>query len=270
MPREAGGADAGRAGIARVYDSFLGGKDNFAPDRDVVRRCAEILPDSGTGARANRAFLRRAVTCMARAGIRQFLDIGAGLPEDETVHGVAREVDPAIRVAYVDNHPMVLSHARALLGRAEGTLAAEGDLRKPEEIFDDPLIREHLDLGRPVGVLLLGVVHHVRDEEDPSGIMARVRERMAPGSMLALSHFCNPGEERPEDAALAAECERVLSETLGTGRWRARGEILSYLGDFEVLEPGLVPLPEWRPDPDEVLVRGRGHHLFLGAVARKP
>ncbi|WP_327585253.1 SAM-dependent methyltransferase [Nonomuraea sp. NBC_00507] len=264
------GIDPTVPSIARVYDYFLGGKDNFAVDRQVAEEALKIAPDAREAGRANRTFLRRAVEHMVgEAGIRQFLDIGSGLPTQGNVHEIAQAVAPEARVVYVDNDPIVLAHARALLATNDVTTVVEGDLRRPGEILDNPEVAEFLDFGKPVGLLLVSVLHHVNDDEDPDGVMARLRSALAPGSHLAIVHFHNPGDEHPEASRIAVEAERNFNQNLGTGRWRSRAEIMSYFGDMELLEPGLVPLADWRSQPDDLIRQDLTRYNVVAGVARR-
>jgi hypothetical protein len=264
------GLDVSAPNVARVYDYTLGGKDNYAIDREVADLSHEVMP-ARAGARANRAFLRRVVRFLvAEAGIRQFIDIGSGLPTQGNVHEVAQAIEPSAHVVYVDYDPVVLVHARALLGRTETTEVITADLRRPEEIFGDATVRGFLDLDRPIGLLLFAVLHHVNDDEDPAGVTRYLRDELPPGSYLAISHLHNPGDAAPRYAAMAAEAEKVFSENLGTGRFRSRAEIRSFFGDFELLEPGLVPYNDWRPDGGVFAVPEAMRHLALCGVAKKP
>jgi SAM-dependent methyltransferase len=264
------GLDVSAPNVARVYDYTLGGKDNYAIDREVADLSHEVMP-ARAGARANRAFLRRVVRFLvAEAGIRQFIDIGSGLPTQGNVHEVAQGIEPSTHVVYVDYDPVVLVHARALLGRTKTTEVITADVRRPEEILGDATVREFLDLDRPIGLLLFAVLHHVNDDEDPAEITRYLRDELPPGSYLAISHFHNPGDAEPRYAAMAAEAEKVFSENLGTGRFRSRAEILSFFGDFELLEPGLVPYNDWRPEGGVFPVPEAMRHLALCGVAKKP
>jgi SAM-dependent methyltransferase len=264
------GIDISKPSIARVYDFMLGGKDNFAVDRQASEMALRITPDGPDAARANRAFLRRVVRhLVADAGIRQFLDIGSGLPTQGNVHEIAHQVERTARVVYVDSDPMVLAHGRALLADARTTKVIQADLRYPEEILRSPAVQESIDFDQPVGLLLLAILHHINDHDDPAGIAAYLRDALPAGSYLAISHFHNPGDSRPEIAKEAIEVERVFNQTLGTGRWRGYEEILGYFGDLELLEPGLVPLPEWRPEPGEGSHQSHTYHTFIGGLARK-
>jgi hypothetical protein len=263
------GLDVSKPNVARVYDYTLGGKDNYAIDRQVADLSHEVMP-ARTGARANRAFLRRAVRFLvAEAGIRQFVDIGSGLPTQGNVHEAAQAIDPEARIVYVDYDPVVLVHAHALLGRTDTTEIITADVRRPEEILGNDTVRRFLDFDRPIGLLLFAVLHHVNDDEDPAGITRYLRDELSPGSYMALSHFHNPGAAHPEYAAMASEAEKVFSENLGTGRFRTRAEIRAFFGDFELLEPGLVPYNDWRPDEGVLPLPEAMRHLALCGVARK-
>lgn len=262
------GVDITKPNVARVYNYHIGGKDHFAIDREVGEQVLQLVPEARESGREHRAFLRRIVRFLtAEAGIRQFIDIGSGLPSHGNVHEIAQQVDPAARVVYIDNDPMVVVHAQALIGTSETTRIVAGDLRDPDAILDGA--GEFIDFTRPVGLLLMAVLHHIADSEEPVRLMARYRSALAPGSLLAISHFCNPGPERPEDAELAAASEKLFSERFGTGRWRTKAEILGYFGDFQLIEPGLVPLPQWHPDavPSEPLPGA--FYRFVGGVAKK-
>ena len=271
------GIDITRPNVARVYDAFLDGKDNFAADRAVVESALQIAPDSAGGAKSNRAFLRRVVSYLAaEAGITQFLDIGSGLPSAGNVHEVARDARPGaraaypgVRVVYVDNDPVVGVHGRALLADAETARFITADARRPEEVLDHPGVRTFIDFSRPVGLLMLAILHHITDAEDPAAIAARFRDALAPGSYLAVSSVRMPGPEHPQDAEKARAVQELFGETLGTGLWREDSEILAWFGDWELLEPGLVPLPEWRPGTTAPATRDSTYHGFVGGVAWK-
>ncbi len=269
------GVDVTQPSIARVYDYLLGGKDNFAVDRQVAQMALEIAPDGPLTARANREFLHRVVrTLAADFGIRQFLDLGSVLPSAGNVHEVAQAIDPAVRVVYVDNDPIVLTHGRALLAGNQSTIVVQADARDAEALLTHPEVRGHLDFDQPLGLLLFAILHHFNDAEDPAAIAARLIEPLAPGSFVAISHFCNPGAAHPEVAAQAEAGEKLFNERLGTGRWRSHEDIIGFFGGLELLDPGLVALPLWRPDaaePDvgQVHELPEIHHTFVGGVARK-
>lgn len=265
------GVDTTRPSVSRVYDYMLGGKDNYEIDRQVAAAALQVAPDAPQAARANREFLRRTVRFLAaEAGIRQFLDIGSGLPTQGNVHEIAQSVAPLSRVVYVDHDPIVLVHGRALLAVDETTTIVDADAREPEKIFDDPRTRGLIDFGEPVGLLMFGILHHLADEEDPAGVADAFIRPLASGSHVVISHFHNPGEAHPEVSKQADEAERIFNEHLGTGRWRTREEILAYFDGLDLVDPGLVPLPEWRPGPDDHATPGITYHTFVGGVARKP
>ena len=177
--------DASVPNAARVYDCFLGGKDNFAVDRELAQKILEVLPDTADVCRDNRDFLQRAVRFLAgEAGIRQFLDIGSGLPTMGNVHEVAQEAAPGVRVAYVDYDPVVLSHARALLAKGKDVVVAEGDLRSPEAILADERVRQLIDFSQPVAVLLVAMLHFVTDADRPYDAVRTLVDALAPGSYL--------------------------------------------------------------------------------------
>ena len=262
------GVDARSPNIARVYNAFLGGKDNFAADRQVVDSVVRVAPEAPVIARGNRAFLRRAVRYLVgEAGITQLLDIGSGLPTAGNVHEIAHELDPSVHTMYVDNDPVVHVHGQALLADAVTTEVVTADLRRPAELLEHPEIRDFLDFRQPVGLLLTAVLHHVGDKEDPAGIVASLRDALVPGSYLVLSSFAWPGPEYPGEAELIEEIERILHDQLGTGYWREADVVREWFGDWTLIEPGLVPLAEWRPDAtgEPPLVA----HGMIGGVARK-
>ena len=266
------GVDATAPSIARVYDVFLGGKDNFAVDRQVAAAVNQIHPNGTVMAGVNRALLGRVVRFLtADVGIRQFLDLGSGLPTQGNVHQIAHAVDPMTRVVYVDNDPMVLAHGRALLADNRTTTVIMADIRRPEEILNNGEVQKFIDFSQPVGLLAFAILHHFTDEEDPAAIATTLRDAVPSGSHMGLSHFFNPGDEQPEAAREAVQVEKLFTEKLGTGRFRTRAEIMSYFGDWELLEPGLVPSGDWRPDPDTVQVeRTLTYETFASGVARKP
>lgn len=264
------GVDTTRPNNARVYDCLLGGTHHFPVDREVVARALQVMPDAPRGVLANRAFLRRVVRYLvSEAGITQILDLGSGLPTRGNVHRVAHELDPDVRVIYVDNDPMVVPHSNELLEDVDNATLVTADLRRPEEILDAPQVRESLDLRRPVAITMFAILHHLHDHEDAGGVTERLRSAAPSGSYLDLSHLRNPGDERPSDAEAARAGEKLYIETIGTGRFRLRKEILAFFGDWELISPGLAPLSQWRPD--EVTSRQQllTRHLLLGGVARK-
>jgi hypothetical protein len=234
---------------ARMYDYFLGGKDNFQVDRDAADQLDEAAGRGTTFTVAweNRRFLQRAVGCLAEAGIDQFVDIGAGLPTQGNVHEIAQRVNPAARVAYVDNDPIVLSHGRALLADDKTTRVFTADMREPQAILTAPGLAELIDFSRPVAVLFVAVLHFVRDDEDPYGIVGTFRDAMAPGSYLVVSHVATDGLS----AELLARNERVYERSTSPSRPRSRDEIARFFDGLDLLEPGLVHPGRWRPGPGQ-------------------
>jgi hypothetical protein len=229
--------------FARVYDYWLGGKDNFAADRAAGDLAIGAFPGIAVSARANRAFLSRAVRFLAgQAGIRQFLDIGTGIPTGNNTHEVAQDVAPESRVLYVDNDPFVLSHARALLASSpEGTTEyIEADLRDPERIVDTAT--RLLDFSRPVAVMLMTILQHIDDEDEPGKIVAALMAAMPPGSYLALSHPAKDIEAESM-AKLADRLNRILAESITL---RTRTEVARFFDDLDLVEPGLVQASKWR------------------------
>nr|MDT0661187.1 SAM-dependent methyltransferase [Micromonospora sp. DSM 115978] len=265
------GVDTSVPSVARVYDWMLGGKDNFAVDRMVAQKALEITPDGPEAGRANRDFLRRVVRhLVADQGITQFIDIGSGLPTQGNVHEIAREANPQARVVYVDNDPIVLAHGRALLADAGRATVIQADLRRPAEILGHPEVREFIDFERPVGLLLFAILHHLTDDEDPGAVARTMIDALPSGSWVAVSHFRDPGDAHPEASRKAREVEKLFNQTLGTGRWRSDEEILAYLDGLEVVEPGLVPVADWRPEPGAPpSAQTDTYHTFVGALARK-
>lgn len=226
---------------ARVYDYWLGGKDNYAADRKVARRAMAVDPDLPCSALANRLFLNRAVRLAAERGIRQFLDLGSGLPTVENTHEIAQGVAADARVVYVDNDPIVRAHGKALLASTATTAMVEADVREPAEILAHPDVRKLIDFTQPLAVLLLGVLHFVSDEEDPYGIMSRLREAMVAGSYLIFSHIT--GDADPEKGELLRQA--INAEARAT--LRTREDVERFFAGFEILEPGIVPPDRWRP-----------------------
>ena len=255
--------DTSRPSVARVYDAILGGKDNFAVDRAIAEESVREMGDGGSGARLNRPPLGRAVRFMARQGIDQFLDLGSGLPTVQNTHEIARSVNPQARVVYVDNDPSVYLHGRALLAGDASTAVVLADIREPDKLLETPEIKDLIDFSQPAGLILNAVIHHILDEEDPYGIVARYKDALAPGSYLQITHFCDAAPE-------AAASVRVLRENLGRGQVRTREEILRFFDGFELVEPGLVFLSQWRPDEPVRLPLDVGSLLMLAGVGRKP
>jgi O-methyltransferase involved in polyketide biosynthesis len=250
--------------IARVYDYWLGGKDNFAADRAMGERTLQAYPNLVFSVRANRAFLARTVRFLVdTAGIRQFLDIGTGIPTADNTHEVAQRIAPESRIVYVDNDPVVLSHAKALLkSTPEGACAyIDADLRDPEAIL--AAAADTLDFSQPVAVMLIAVMHFVGDDAQASAIMNRLMAACAPGSYVALSHAASD-----IDAAQMAEMVRRLNEsTAEKTTLRDRAGVTRLFDGLELVEPGVIRAAEWRPDTD---LEAASPAALWGGVARKP
>ena len=256
--------DTSVAHIARVYDYWLGGKDNFAADRAAGDQAIQAFPNIPLSARANRAYQARVVRFLAgEAGIRQFLDIGTGIPTADHTHQVAQSVAPECRVVYVDNDPVVLLHARALLAShpAGATDYVDADLRDPQKILDSA--ERLLDYRRPVAVMLMAILQHVDDEHDPYAIVAALMGAMPPGSYLALSH---PASDI--DAEAMAKMAIVLNQMMAEKvTFRDRAAVAGFFTDLELAEPGLVQASKWRPSSE---MQAASPAALWAGVARKP
>ncbi|MBF9070453.1 SAM-dependent methyltransferase [Streptacidiphilus fuscans] len=233
---------------ARMYDYYLGGKDHFPADRAAAEQVVRLLPSAPTGARANRRFLGRAVRHAARAGIRQFLDVGTGIPTANNTHEVAQRLAPDARVVYVDNDPMVLTHARALLSSTpEGRTAyVDADFHDPSAILNATATKEILDLGQPVALLVVALLHFLPESDDPYGLLERYKRELAPGSMLILSHgsgdYVSPEVARAVTQVYAASGMHIVS------RSHDEVERLALGPGWQPVGPGVVPVNEWQAD----------------------
>jgi S-adenosyl methyltransferase len=231
--------------IARVYDYWLGGKDNFAVDRELAERFVQADPMAVVGVRSNRAFLRRAVRYLAaEVGIRQFLDIGTGIPTANNTHEVAQSVDPQCRVVYVDNDPMVLAHARALLTSVSGPTAyIDADARDTGKILAEAA--DTLDFSQPVAVMLIGLLHCIPDGDNPYRIVTELMSAVIPGSYLAISHPASDIHAGP-----MAEGAAMMNKSLPVPvTFRPYDQVVPFFDGFDLIEPGVVPTTQWRPDP---------------------
>ncbi|MFC5186590.1 SAM-dependent methyltransferase [Actinomadura harenae] len=257
------GIDTSRPSVARVYDVALGGKDNFAVDRAVAQRLQDGLPEIMSMARVNRATLGRAVRLMAENGVRQFLDLGAGLPSADNTHQVAQRVAAGSRVVYVDKDPIVLAHGRALLADDDRTAVITADLRDPATVLGHPEVARLIDFSQPVGVLFVAILHHLHDDEDPKGVLDAYMSAVPSGSHLFVSHFCDFGP-------LSQELQRRFLELLGTGRFRTAKEITTFFDGYELLPPGVVPNPQWHPDEPSTDELSLAQQMHYAGMARKP
>jgi hypothetical protein len=228
---------------ARIYDYLLGGKDNYAADREVAEQLLAVIPEARAAARENHAFIGRAVRFLARAGVRQFIDIGSKLPARGNVHEVAAQVAPDSAVVFADGDPVVLAHARALLARTRRAAFVRCDPRRPEAVADDPEVRALIDFERPVAVVLDRVLHFIPDAAEAAAVLRRLHDALAPGSHLVFTHITQ--EPEPESGG---DVGRVFKPTSGHFWGRGRAEILDIVACFDLVEPGLTFTPLWRPD----------------------
>jgi hypothetical protein len=259
------GIDTQRANVARVYDYLLGGSHNFLADQDVGRMIAAVEPNARAIGRANREFLGRAVRFLAAAGIRQFLDIGSGIPTEGNVHEVAQRAAPGSRVVYVDLDPVAIAHSKALLAGNENAVIIDADLREPEKILGHEDTQGLIDFSRPVGLLLVAVLHFISDAEDPWRIVATLRDALAPGSYIAVCHGTEEGKPAAAHAA-----QKVYNSTVATNlHIRSRAEIERLFDGLELVEPGIVDIPQWRPDQPGAADPSKFWGGLVG-VARKP
>jgi len=263
-----GDIDITTANVARIYDYLLGGKDNFAADREAAKQLVAVTPDIVGVVRDNRAFIGRAVRYLAgEAGIRQFLDLGTGLPTQANVHEMAQEIAPDARVVYVDNDPVVWSHGNALLANGDRVAMVHADLRQPAEVLQHPDVLGLLDLTQPVAVLCASVLHFVSDQEEPHGIIAEYRSHMAAGSYLAITH--GPVVTAEEDpTGIVGSVTSIYYRASAQLHVRSVQEIRRFFDGFDLVDPGVVWITEWRPDPG-LLAEGPPRSL-RGGVGRKP
>ena len=241
-----GGVSADVPNVARIYDYFLGGTDNFEADRAAAATIAQAAPEVVQRVRENRAFLGRAVGFVSARGIGQFLDIGTGLPTRDSVHQVARRVVPAARVAYADNDPAVVAHAQALLASDPDAIVIQADMREPAAIMRRVTEQGFLDPARPVAILMLAVLHFIPDTARAQQIVASFREQMAPGSYLAITH-ATAGTISPADLAHAVQT--YATSSAGSITLRTQDQIEAFFDGLQLQEPGVVPAAYWRPAP---------------------
>ncbi|MEE1796447.1 SAM-dependent methyltransferase [Streptomyces sp. BE308] len=240
------GIDISVPSVSRMYDFYLGGSHNFEVDREAARKAMEFMPGLPKIMQANRAFMRRAVRYATRAGISQFLDIGSGIPTFGNVHEVAQAADPESRVAYIDHDPVAVAHSQAVLEGNDRTVIAAADLRRPQEILHSPEVGKLLDFDRPVALLLVAVLHFIEDADDPYAAVARLREALAPGSMIVMTHASYEGV--PLTEAEASGTVGVYRNIRSPLVMRSRAEVSRFFEGYEMVEPGLVSMPHWRPD----------------------
>ncbi|MFF0611315.1 SAM-dependent methyltransferase [Nocardia tengchongensis] len=259
------GVDMNRPSPARMYDALLGGSHNFEVDRQAAEAGKTLVPDLPRLALSNRAFLRRAVRFLVDQGVRQFLDIGSGIPTAGNVHEVAQAIDPECRVLYADIDPVAVAHARAILRGNDRAAAIEADLREPEALLAQARETGIIDFDQPVGILLIAVLHLMGDEYAPAEKVAALHAAAPAGSYVAISHLTSA--TRPDDAAKLVENSRDVSR-IGL-RFRTRDEITALFGAWQLIEPGVVELPLWRPESDRDQHETPGRSLGLAGVGRK-
>ncbi|QIZ36954.1 SAM-dependent methyltransferase [Saccharopolyspora sp. ASAGF58] len=262
--------DTNKASIARVYDAFLGGKDNYEVDREVFRRLQEVTPEAAQLAWDNRQFLIRVSRFIAaETSVTQYLDCGSGLPTAENTHQVVQRIKPESRVVYVDNDPVVLAHGRALLEENSKIHFSPADIFEPAQILQDEVVGRHLDFSEPIALFQLGTLHHYDGERPPADIMREYIDALPPGSYVAISHFLDPGVE--EYCELARRMEQAfLHSPMGTGVFRTRAEIESMFQGLELVDPGLVLCADWWPTGPRLNPLHPVQHCIAGAVGRKP
>lgn len=252
--------DTSRPHPARIYDYLLGGKDNYEVDQRAGDALTAKAPEAPISVRANRAFLQRAVRYVVGAGVRQLLDIGTGLPTSPNIHETAQQAAPDVRVAYVDNDPIVKAHADALLSQFGETSIVLADVRDPQAVVDHPDVRRLIDFAAPVALFLVAVLHFVTDAEKPEEIVATLRDALPDGSYLVLSHATG-------DLADRRDAQAVYNNATATMNLRSHAEVERFFDGFDLVEPGLVQVPFWRPDtPPPAHAKEVG---FYGGVARK-
>jgi SAM-dependent methyltransferase len=253
-----------RPSVARLYDYFLGGQHNFAADRELARKLLQAEPNARYIVAQNRAFLGRAVRFLLASGIRQFLDLGSGIPTQDNVHQIAQRGDPRSRVVYVDNDPVAVAHSKQILSGNTRAIVIQHDLREPAGILGHPEVTRLLDFREPVGVLMVTILHFIPDADDPAGIVGQLTRDLAPGSHLVISHATH--EAAP---TAAARVKQLYTSTSAAAHTRSHEDIERFFTGFDLIEPGLVYLPLWRPDtPGGADDADRA--WFYAGVGRKP
>ncbi|WP_285530166.1 SAM-dependent methyltransferase [Streptomyces lavendulae] len=263
--------DPTKPSIARVYDAFLGGTDNYEVDREVVRGVKKAAPEAADLAVENRAFLIRVCRFLAsQTGITQYLDCGSGLPTAENTHQVVQRADPGARVVYVDNDPLVLTHGRALLDGNESTVITAGDIFEPERLLGNELVRSHLDWDEPIALLHMGTLHHYNGEDTRprKDIVRAYLDALPSGSYVAISHFLDPEDEY---SATARKMEDMfLHSMMGSGTFSTRAELEELFNGLDMVRPGLVRCADWRPDGPRLKPLNAAQRCIAGGVAHKP
>lgn len=259
------GVDTSAPSVARIYDYMLGGSHNFAVDREMGDQLDQAMPCLRHAARVNRSFLARAVRFMVDEGVRQFLDVGSGIPTVGNVHEIAQEADPDCRVVYIDRDPVAVAHSELMLADNDRAAIINADMRGPEKIFASPDAQRLLNLDEPVGLLMLLMIHWIPDEWDPYGLLARYRDPLAAGSFFALTHATGDGQGEQ-----LANATGVIKRSSSPDQvnLRTHAEVLPMFGDFELLEPGLVRCAMWRPGgPGDISDDPEANSLLYAGIA---
>ena len=259
-----GDVDLESPSAARCYDFYLGGAHNFAADRELGRKVLEVVPNVKEVAQNNRAFLRRAVRHCIEQGITQFLDIGSGIPTAGNVHEIAQQADPQARVLYVDNEPVAVAHSRTILDGNDNAKVVQADLEDVDGVLGSPEAAELLDFDKPVAVMMVALLHFVPESSDPDTVIRRYYDVLAPGSYLGFSHVT--GDHYPEGVEALVN---LYKNSTNPVTLRDRARVAELLSDFELVEPGVVYVPEWHPDSDEDVPAEPEKSIVYGAVGRK-
>ncbi|HEX9336667.1 MAG TPA: SAM-dependent methyltransferase [Pseudonocardiaceae bacterium] len=267
--RTSGKIDVDRPSSARIYDYFLGGAHNFEVDRRAAEELVKVHPAIGLAMRANRSYLRRAVNYLVAHGVDQFLDLGSGIPTVGNVHEIAQRANPAARVVYVDIEPIAVTHSNTILAGNDNTIAIRADLRDAEQVLSDPELGKLLELSRPIGLIMAGVLQYVSDADDPAGMIRGYAARLAPGSHVAMSHpsMDELTSERVEGAVKATDIYRRTDTPF---HYRARAEFATFFDGLELIEPGVVHMWDWRPELDADSAEFDGQVTGFAGVGRKP
>jgi hypothetical protein len=260
------GVDPERPNVARIYDYLLGGTHNFSVDRAAARTLTAIVPTVRDVARANRAFLRRAVRFLAEAGIRQFIDIGSGVPTEDNVHEIARAIAPDTRVVYVDIDEVAIAHSKAILAGDDKATIIKADLREPEVILGHPEARRLIDFAQPVGLLLVSMLHLICDEEDPGELVRRLTRPLTSGSYVTISH----GTFDEQSASEVEAVRKLFTGATAPVNFRGHAEIREFFDGFDLIEPGLVFNPRWHPDGPAPFIDQPERSWSYAGVGRKP
>lgn len=256
-----------RPSVARLYDYFLGGNHNFEVDRIAAERLLQADPTMRVKARANRYFLRRVVRFLAQQGISQFLDIGSGIPTVGNVHEVAQGINPVARIVYVDNDPIAVAHSEALLADNPQVTALQADARQPQQILEHPEVRRVLDFQQPTGILLAAMLHFVTDDVEVYRLVQTIQEAIVPGSFIVISH--GTSDNLPRESL--EQGQQVYNRSTNPFRVRSYLEIKEFFKGLELVEPGLVWLPQWRPEEeDDLLLDQPDQSQVYAGVGRKP